>query len=68
VRAGATRIQHYTRQLALLVILGRPARYAVAWTGCRRRAANERLAGVEPATPSRSDRPWPRTRPLTLSL
>jgi len=40
VRAGATRFRHYTRQLAMLVILGRPARYAVASTGCRPRAAS----------------------------
>jgi hypothetical protein len=28
--AGATRSRHFLRQMALLVILGRPARYALA--------------------------------------
>lgn len=34
---GATRYRHFLRQMALLVMLGRPPRYATALTTSRRR-------------------------------
>jgi hypothetical protein len=43
VRAGATRLQHYVRQLALLAIFGRPPRYAVAIAGRGHRPVAETL-------------------------
>jgi len=43
VRAGATRLQHYMRQLALLAIVGRAPRYAVAVTGHGQRPVAETL-------------------------
>jgi hypothetical protein len=44
VRAGATRFQHYLRQLALLAIFGRRPRYAVAVAGRGDRPMAETLA------------------------
>lgn len=42
--AGATRFQHYLRQLALLAILGRPPRYAVAVAKRAHRPMDDTLA------------------------
>jgi hypothetical protein len=44
VRAGATRLQHHLRQLALLTILGRPPRFAVGVAGRGHRPMAETLA------------------------
>jgi len=41
--AGATRSHHFLRQMALLVILGRPARYAVAQAQGHRRSIDRTL-------------------------
>jgi hypothetical protein len=46
VRAGATRFQHNLRQLALLVILGRPPRCVAGIAGYRQRQTT--------ATPAKS--------------
>lgn len=41
--AGATRSRHFLRQMALLVILGRPPRYAVALAKGHRRSVDTPL-------------------------
>lgn len=40
---GATRYRHFLRQMALLVILGRPPRYAMALAASRRRPLDDTL-------------------------
>jgi hypothetical protein len=43
VMTGATRYRHFLRQMALLVMLGRPARYATALAVNRARPIDDTL-------------------------